>query len=233
VPVRVTAKSLTSSLCRRTHKLSIEARASSYSYSVTIADAQAAKQALQGKGSFLLDVRSPYEANKVPIIGAVNVPYTIEDPDMSPAGLLKKALYLGSCFGWWNGGTHMLLNNNFVAQVEAAIPNKAANVVVGCQTSQRSLSAANALINAGYSQISWLEKGYDKCAKGEDKLPTKDDVDIRYAGIGGVSEVLGWTKVQEEEGKAIFGGTGPVFTVFGVLLALDLAWGVYLRQPPA
>lgn len=180
----------------------------------------------------LTGCRSPYESNKVPIIGAVTVPYTIEDPDMGPAGLIKKAAYLGACFGWWNGGTHMLLNDQFLAQVQAAIPNKNTSIVVGCQTGQRSLSAATALVQAGYSQVSWLEKGFDKCYKGEDKLPTKDDIDIRYAGIGGMSEVIGWTRVQEEEGKALFGGQGPVFTVFGVLLALDLAWGVYLRQPP-
>ena len=130
------------------------------------------------------------------------------------------------------GGTHMILNKEFVQQVESLIPNKDASIVVGCQTGVRSLSACTALTRAGYSQISWIEKGFDSCAKGDDKLPTQDDKDIRYAGIGGVSEIVGWTRVQEEEGKALFGGVQPVLGGFGVILALDLAWGFYLRQPP-
>ena len=27
------------------------------------------------------------------------------------------------------------------------------------------------------------------------------DVDIRYAGIGGLSEAIGWTEVQQEQNK--------------------------------
>lgn len=100
------------------------------------------------------------------------------------------------------------------------------------QTGIRSLSACTAMTRSGYSQISWVEKGFDSCAKGDDKLPTKDDLDIRLAGIGGVSEMMGWTRVQEENGKALFGGVQPVLAGFGVILVLDLAWGAYLRQPP-
>lgn len=33
------------------------------------------------------------------------------------------------------------------------------------------------------------------------EVPTVGDVDIRYAGIGGLSELIGWTEVQQEQNK--------------------------------
>lgn len=61
---------------------------------VSVVSGSAAKEALQSKDAVLLDVRSPYETSKVSILGAVNIPYSVEDPDMSPAGLIKKGLYM-------------------------------------------------------------------------------------------------------------------------------------------
>jgi hypothetical protein len=45
----------------------------------------------------------------------------------------------------------------------------------------------------------------------------------RLAGIGGLSELLGWTKPQQENGQsAFFGGVNTVLAVVAVILVLDL-----------
>ncbi len=49
----------------------------------------------------------------------------------------------------------------------------------------------------------------------------------RYAGIGGVSEMLGWTEVQQEEKKSFAGGYENVLKVVGVVLALDAVVFLY------
>ena len=41
----------------------------------------------------------------------------------------------------------------------------------------------------------------------------------RYAGIGGISGLLGWTEVQQAESQAVLGGaTGFIKLVFGILV---------------
>jgi hypothetical protein len=45
----------------------------------------------------------------------------------------------------------------------------------------------------------------------------------RYAGIGGLSEVLGWTEVQQEEQQGFMGGVNGVLGLVALILAADLA----------
>jgi hypothetical protein len=47
--------------------------------------------------------------------GAVVVPLYVEDPSNGPASLMKKMATIGTG-GWWLGGTHMIPNNDFLAQ---------------------------------------------------------------------------------------------------------------------
>jgi hypothetical protein len=68
------------------------------------------------QGWVLLDIRPPGETQKVGIIGAVTVPLYVEDPSNSFSSLLKKSATIGTG-GWWLGGTHMIPNNDFLAQV--------------------------------------------------------------------------------------------------------------------
>lgn len=53
------------------------------------------------------------------------------------------------------------------------------------------------------------------------ELETEGGVDIRMAGIGGMSEVLGWTEVQQEKDKQATGGFMQVIKVAGALLLVD------------
>jgi rhodanese-related sulfurtransferase len=68
------------------------------------------------QGWALLDIRPPTETQKVGIVGAVTVPLYVEDPSNSFSSLLKKSATIGTG-GWWLGGTHMIPNNDFLAQV--------------------------------------------------------------------------------------------------------------------
>jgi len=171
---------------------------------------------LMSLGWVLLDVRPPGEVQKVPIAGAVAVPLFVPDPDNDAGALLKKFATFGTG-GWWLGGTHMIPNQDFLQQVRAKVPLDA-KVVIGCQKGLRSLAAAENLSRAGYGTLAWVNGGFDTAKPGD--LPTEKD--LRYAGIGGVSELLGWTEVQQEERKGAMGGFENVLKLVGVVLVIDL-----------
>lgn len=180
-------------------------------------------------GWVLLDVRPPEEVAKVKVEGAVHVPVFVEDKEASIGTLIKKATAFGMG-GWWLGGTHMVPNPQFMGEVQAQIP-KDAKVVVACQKGLRSLAACEALSRAGYGQLAWINGGFDTTKAGD--LPTKDGADIRLAGIGGLSEFLGWTTAQREASQQMgaFGGWENILKWAAVVLAIDLTWfGVELFQ---
>jgi hypothetical protein len=132
--------------------------------------------------------------------------------------------------GWWLGGSHMKPNPNFLNQVLEKIPKDSKGVVVVCQKGLRSLTACEQLARAGYPAIAWINGGLDTARPGE--LATKDGKDIRYGGIGGLSEVLGWTEVQQDENTGFGGGYLNVLKGFGVLLFLDVVWFLYTVNNP-
>ena len=51
----------------------------------------------------------------------------------------------------------------------------------------RSLAAAEQLSKAGYGQLAWINGGLDSAQKGD--LDSERADDLRYGGIGGLSEV--------------------------------------------
>ena len=76
----------------------------------------------------------------------------------------------------------------------------------------RSLSAAEQLSKAGYGTLAWVNGGLDTAKKPD--LPVKNADDLRYGGIGGFSEALGWTDVQREKSAGFMGGSfGPIKVV--------------------
>jgi uncharacterized membrane protein len=84
-------------------------------------------------------------------------------------------------------------------------------VLVACQKGLRSLAACEQLNRAGYENLGWINGGFDN-SKG-DQILTRDDTDIRFAGIGGVSAVLGWTEVQQENSGPMGGFKGALILV--------------------
>ena len=128
------------------------------------------------------------------------MPVFVPDESLNPASLLKQMSAFGMG-GWWLGGTHMEPNKDFLADVQQKIP-KDAKLIVICQKGLRSLAACEQLSKAGYQTLAWVNGGLDTAKPGD--LPSKDDKDLRLAGIGGVSAMLGWTELQQE-GKKGFG----------------------------
>lgn len=169
-------------------------------------------------GWIMLDVRPPEETDKAGIIGSVEVPVFIPDTEITPGSLIKQMSAFGMG-GWWLGGTHMVPYNNFLPDVLSKVP-KDANVIVGCQKGLRSLAACEQLSRAGYKNIAWVNGGFDTAAKGD--LPVKGDVDIRYSGIGGLSAVVGWTEVQQQDNAGLGGGVENVLKLVGVVVVLDI-----------
>lgn len=56
----------------------------------------------------------------------------------------------------------------------------------------------------------------------------------RYAGIGGLSESLGWTDVQREEKQSSFmGGFENVIKLFSLILLADMLLFAYEQVRPA
>uniref|UniRef100_A0A7S3RAI1 Rhodanese domain-containing protein n=1 Tax=Dunaliella tertiolecta TaxID=3047 RepID=A0A7S3RAI1_DUNTE len=177
-------------------------------------------KAMQADGWTVLDVRPPYETSKAPISNAIHVPLFIEDPDNSLATYIKKATDFGMG-GWWLGGTHNIPNANFSAEVKAKLPSDA-RVIVVCQKGLRSLAACETLARLGYNHVAWVNGGLDTACKAD--IDTENGVDIRYGGIGGLSEVLGWTEVQREENPdgQVAGGLLGIIKFFAVILGIDL-----------
>ncbi|HVU04147.1 MAG TPA: rhodanese-like domain-containing protein [Polyangiaceae bacterium] len=89
---------------------------------------------LLAQGYTYVDVRTEaeFEAGRVP--GAVNVPYQRRGPQ------------------------GLALNADFLSVMEAAFP-KDGKVLLGCQTGNRSLKAAQLLLGAGYSDLRELRTG--------------------------------------------------------------------------
>ena len=187
---------------------------------------------LKGEGWTLLDVRPAVETKKARVDGAVEVPLFQVDTEFSPSSLLKQASAFGMG-GWWLGTQHMVANTEFMPQVLNKIP-KGNKVIVACQKGLRSLAACEQLGNAGYETLAWVNGGLDS-ATNKAEVDTVGGVDIRYAGIGGVSELVGWTDVQQAEKKESgLGGkdamlSSPLIQIAILALLVDAAIFVYLK----
>ena len=82
--------------------------------------------------------------------------------------------------------------------VVAAIP-KSAHIIVACQKGLRSLASCEQLYKAGYRNLYWLSGGFDGAEEGEFKREGLRP--LKLAGIGGLSEFLGWTDVQRQQAR--------------------------------
>jgi hypothetical protein len=51
-------------------------------------------------------------------------------------------------------------------------------IIVACQKGLRSLAACEQLAKAGYTQIAWINGGFDTASKGD--IETTNGMDVRY-----------------------------------------------------
>lgn len=84
-----------------------------------------------GPSHKLLDVRPVWEHEKASVAGSVHVPLFIEDAKTDPTTLLKKWIQMGYG-GMWLGQRLTMLNQDFVTQVEQAVPSKNQKIVIAC-----------------------------------------------------------------------------------------------------
>eukprot|EP00271_Cylindrocystis_brebissonii_P008892 TRINITY_DN23413_c0_g1_i1.p1 TRINITY_DN23413_c0_g1~~TRINITY_DN23413_c0_g1_i1.p1 ORF type:complete len:301 (-),score=49.03 TRINITY_DN23413_c0_g1_i1:1024-1926(-) len=143
----------------------------------------------------LLDVRPAYEHDKSWVKNSVWVPAFVQQDGWSPGAVLNKFsnFALG---GWWSGSALTKMNERFMPDVVAKIP-KSANVIVACQRGLRSLAACEQLYKAGYRNLFWLQGGFDQAEEGD--FSREGAQPLKFAGIGGMSEFLGWTDVQRAQ----------------------------------
>ncbi|KAI5082168.1 hypothetical protein GOP47_0001911 [Adiantum capillus-veneris] len=167
----------------------------------------------------ILDVRPSTERNKAWVKESIWIPLFDVDNGLGPETILKKFSNF-TMGGWWSGAPLMKFNNQFLPQATEKI-SLDSKVIVLCQKGLRSLAACEQLYNAGYRNLFWLEGGLDAAKEGD--LNREGPQPFKFAGIGGVSEFLGWTDEQRAVGakegwsyRAVFFGR-----LVGIVLLAD------------
>ncbi|CAI9112806.1 OLC1v1013298C1 [Oldenlandia corymbosa var. corymbosa] len=159
---------------------------------VKILTPREAGYAIQLSNTKLLDVRPSTERTKAWVKGSTWIP--IFDIDNSfDAGTVSRKVTNFIMGGWWSGVPALSYEKNFLSQVEEKF-SKDTDIIVACQKGLRSLAACELLYNAGYKNIFWIQGGLE--AAEEEDLEREGPQPFKFAGIGGVSEFLGWTDQQ-------------------------------------
>lgn len=148
--------------------------------------------AIQLSNKTLLDVRPSTERKKAWVKGSTWIPIFEVDNRLDPGTVSRKvtSFVMG---GWWSGTPTLSYDSQFLSKVEEKFP-KDTDLIVACQKGLRSLAACELLYNAGYRNLFWVQGGLE--AAEEEDLVIEGPQPIKFAGIGGVSEFLGWTDQQ-------------------------------------
>lgn len=172
--------------------------------------------AIQLSNKMLLDVRPSVEQKKAWVKGSTWIPIFDVDTSLGFGTLSQKAtnFLMG---GWWSGAPALSYNKQFLSNVEEKFA-KDTDLIVACQKGLRSIAACEVLYNAGYSNIFWVQGGLE--AAEEEDLEREGPQPFKFAGIGGLSEFLGWTDQQRD--AAAKEGWGYRFTFSARLVGLVL-----------
>ncbi|KAJ4712453.1 Rhodanese-like domain-containing protein chloroplastic-like [Melia azedarach] len=175
--------------------------------------------AIQLSDKTLLDVRPSTERKKAWVKGSTWIPI-FEIDDQLDAGTLSKKVTNFVMGGWWSGVPTLSYDKQFLARVEEKLP-KDTDLIVACQKGLRSLAACELLYNAGYRNLFWVQGGLETAE--EEDLVREGPQPLKLAGIGGVSEFLGWTDQQRAQAAREGWGYRLVFSarLVGVFLAAD------------
>ncbi|XP_068661321.1 rhodanese-like domain-containing protein 11, chloroplastic [Aristolochia californica] len=148
--------------------------------------------AIQLSNTTLLDVRPSTEYSKARVKGSKWIPIFDVDNRLDAGNISKKttSFVMG---GWWSGVPVLSYNSQFVPKVEELFP-KDSDLIVACQKGLRSLAACEQLYNAGYRNLFWVQGGLESAEEGD--FVREGSQPFLFAGIGGLSEFLGWTDQQ-------------------------------------
>ncbi|KAH9720524.1 Rhodanese-like domain-containing protein 11 [Citrus sinensis] len=131
--------------------------------------------AVQLSSKTLLDVRPSTERKKGWIKGSIWIPIFDID-DTFDAGSLPPKVTNFVMGGWWSGVPTLSYNKQFLSKVEEKLP-KDTDLIVACQKGLRNLF--------------WVQGGLE--AAEEEDLVREGPQPLKFAGIGGLSEFLGYT----------------------------------------
>ncbi|KAK7350662.1 hypothetical protein VNO77_09519 [Canavalia gladiata] len=159
---------------------------------VNVLTPREAGYAVQLSNKPLLDVRPSSEHKKAWVRASTWIPIFDVD-DKLDFGTIPRKVTNFVMGGWWSGIPTLSYDSQFLAKVEEKFP-KDSELIVACQKGLRSLAACELLYNAGYENLFWVQGGFE-AAEDED-LIVEGRVPLKFAGIGGVSEFLGWTDQQ-------------------------------------
>ncbi|KAL4346369.1 hypothetical protein GQ457_17G017830 [Hibiscus cannabinus] len=162
---------------------------------VKILTPKEAGYAIQLSNKPLLDVRPSSEREKAWVKGSSWLP-VFEVDDKFDVGTVSRKVSTFMMGGWWSGVPTLSYNSQFLSKVEEKFP-KDAELIVACQKGLRSLAACEILCNAGYKNLFWVQGGLE--AAEEEDLAREGSQPLKFAGIGGLSEFLGWTDQQRTQ----------------------------------
>ncbi|CAJ2644515.1 rhodanese-like domain-containing protein 11, chloroplastic isoform X2 [Trifolium pratense] len=190
--------------------------------------------AVQLSNKPLLDVRPSNEHNKAWVKGSTWIPIFDVDNGLD-VGTIPRKVTNFAMGGWWSGMPTLSFDNSFLPRVVEKFP-KDAELIVACQKGLRSLAACELLYNAGYSNLFWVQGGFE--AAEEEDLVVEGPVPLKFAGIGGISEFLGWTDQQRAAAAKEGWGYRLVFSarLIGLFLVADALFigaqqiGHYLQE---
>ncbi|XP_043726292.1 rhodanese-like domain-containing protein 11, chloroplastic isoform X2 [Telopea speciosissima] len=148
--------------------------------------------AIQLSNKTLLDVRPSIEHKKAWVKGSTWIPIFDVD-NRFDVGTLSRKITSFMMGGWWSGVPTLLYDKQFILKVKERF-QKDTDLIVACQKGLRSLAACEQLYNAGYRNLFWVQGGLE--AAEEEDLEREGPQPFKFAGIGGVSEFLGWTDQQ-------------------------------------
>ncbi|KAL7222737.1 hypothetical protein ACSBR1_024440 [Camellia fascicularis] len=175
--------------------------------------------AMQLSHKTLLDVRPSTEHEKAWVKGSTWIPI-FEVDNKIDAGTLSRKVTNFMMGGWWSGVPTLSYDDQFLSKIAEKFP-KDTDLIVACQKGLRSLAACELLYNAGYRNLFWIQGGLE--AAEEEDLEREGPQPFKLAGIGGVSEFLGWTDQQRVAAAKEGWGYRLVFSarLVGVFLVAD------------
>ncbi|KAF7123700.1 hypothetical protein RHSIM_Rhsim12G0169500 [Rhododendron simsii] len=175
--------------------------------------------AMQLSNKTLLDVRPSTEHKKAWVKASTWIPIFDVDSRFD-AGTLSRKVTNFLMGGWWSGVPTLSVDGQFLSKVEEKF-TKDTDLIVACQKGLRSLAACELLHNAGYRNLFWIQGGLEAADEGD--LEREGPIPFKLAGIGGVSEFLGWTDQQRIEAAKKGWGYRLVFSarLVGVFLVAD------------
>ncbi|XP_048330893.2 rhodanese-like domain-containing protein 11, chloroplastic isoform X3 [Ziziphus jujuba] len=151
--------------------------------------------------------------------GSTWIPIFEVDNRLDPGTVSRKitSFVMG---GWWSGVPTLTYDSRFLSKVEEKFP-KETDLIVACQKGLRSLAACELLYNAGYRNLFWLQGGLESAE--EEDLIREGPLPFKFAGIGGVSEFLGWTDQQRAAAAREGWGYRLLFSarLVGVFIVVD------------